>query len=73
MRLLADAGCRRNAPAAYEQLREALRRDTGADPGPQTRDSRGADVARPGQAADPHRGRRLWRDPARTRRGGPSA
>ncbi|MFF4399707.1 BTAD domain-containing putative transcriptional regulator [Streptomyces sp. NPDC001480] len=37
MRALADAGRRREALAAYERLRDALRRDTGADPDPQTR------------------------------------
>ncbi|MEU6069743.1 tetratricopeptide repeat protein [Streptomyces sp. NPDC047082] len=37
MRVLADAGRRREALADYECLRDALRRDTGADPDPQTR------------------------------------
>ncbi|MEU6549025.1 BTAD domain-containing putative transcriptional regulator [Streptomyces sp. NPDC046915] len=37
MRALADAGRRREALAAYERLRDALRQDTGADPDPQTR------------------------------------
>ncbi|MFJ3310007.1 BTAD domain-containing putative transcriptional regulator [Streptomyces sp. NPDC086549] len=37
MRDLADAGRRREALATYERLRDALRRDTGADPDPQTR------------------------------------
>lgn len=37
MRVLAGAGRRREALAAYEQLRDVLRRDTGADPDPQTR------------------------------------
>ncbi|MEU5592978.1 BTAD domain-containing putative transcriptional regulator [Streptomyces sp. NPDC020298] len=37
MRALADAGRRREALAAYERLRDELRRDTGADPDPQTR------------------------------------
>ncbi|WP_432168908.1 tetratricopeptide repeat protein [Streptomyces sp. 1222.5] len=37
MRVLAEAGRRREALAVYESLRDALRRDTGADPDPQTR------------------------------------
>ncbi|MFE0512968.1 BTAD domain-containing putative transcriptional regulator [Streptomyces sp. NPDC058964] len=37
MRNLAGAGRRREALAGYERLRDALRRDTGADPDPQTR------------------------------------
>ncbi|MEU5539848.1 BTAD domain-containing putative transcriptional regulator, partial [Streptomyces sp. NPDC020362] len=37
MRVLADAGRRGEALAAYEQLRDRLHRDTGADPDPQTR------------------------------------
>ncbi|ANP51537.1 putative ATPase/DNA-binding SARP family transcriptional activator [Streptomyces griseochromogenes] len=37
MRVLADAGRRREALAVYERLRDALREDTGADPDPQTR------------------------------------
>jgi predicted ATPase/DNA-binding SARP family transcriptional activator len=37
MRVLADAGRRREALAAYEQLRDTLHRDTGTDPDPQTR------------------------------------
>ncbi|MFF7969813.1 BTAD domain-containing putative transcriptional regulator [Streptomyces sp. NPDC007905] len=37
MRVLADAGRRREALAAYEHLRDALGGDTGADPDPQTR------------------------------------
>ncbi|MFF8942146.1 BTAD domain-containing putative transcriptional regulator [Streptomyces sp. NPDC014864] len=37
MGALADAGRRRDALAAYERLRDALRRDTGADPDPRTR------------------------------------
>ncbi|MFF7751769.1 BTAD domain-containing putative transcriptional regulator [Streptomyces sp. NPDC007971] len=37
MRVLADAGRRGEALACYEQLRDRLRRDTGADPDPQTR------------------------------------
>ncbi|MEU1408808.1 BTAD domain-containing putative transcriptional regulator [Streptomyces sp. NPDC005728] len=37
MRVLADAGRRREALSAYGNLRDALRRDTGADPDPQTR------------------------------------
>lgn len=37
MRALADTGRRREALAAYERLRDALRQDTGADPDPQTR------------------------------------
>ncbi|MFG2603437.1 BTAD domain-containing putative transcriptional regulator [Streptomyces sp. NPDC048514] len=37
MRVLAHAGRRREALAAYERLRDALRRDTGTDPDPQTR------------------------------------
>ncbi|MFI6494371.1 BTAD domain-containing putative transcriptional regulator [Streptomyces sp. NPDC050564] len=37
MRALADAGRRREALATYERLRDALRRDSGADPDPQTR------------------------------------
>ncbi|MFE3638497.1 tetratricopeptide repeat protein [Streptomyces sp. NPDC059168] len=37
MRALAESGRRREALAAYERLRDTLRRDTGADPDPQTR------------------------------------
>ncbi|MFJ9867677.1 BTAD domain-containing putative transcriptional regulator [Streptomyces sp. NPDC101165] len=37
MRVLADAGRRREALADFEQLRDALRDETGADPDPQTR------------------------------------
>ncbi|UXY25577.1 tetratricopeptide repeat protein [Streptomyces sp. HUAS TT20] len=37
MRVLADAGRRREALADYECLRDALQHDTGADPDPQTR------------------------------------
>lgn len=37
MRVLADAGQRREALADYEDLRDVLRRDTGADPDPLTR------------------------------------
>ncbi|MCZ0984894.1 BTAD domain-containing putative transcriptional regulator [Streptomyces diastatochromogenes] len=37
MRVLADAGQRREALADYEDLRDELRRDTGADPDPLTR------------------------------------
>ncbi|GHI04081.1 hypothetical protein AQI88_07650 [Streptomyces cellostaticus] len=37
MRVLAYAGRRREALAVYERLRDTLRRDTGADPDPQTR------------------------------------
>ncbi|MFJ9818448.1 AfsR/SARP family transcriptional regulator [Streptomyces sp. NPDC101151] len=37
MRVLAEAGRRREALAAYERLRDALRLGTGADPDPQTR------------------------------------
>ncbi|MEV6839588.1 BTAD domain-containing putative transcriptional regulator [Streptomyces sp. NPDC051133] len=37
MRILADAGRRRDALAVYERLRDTLHRDTGADPDPQTR------------------------------------
>ncbi|MGW7379050.1 tetratricopeptide repeat protein [Streptomyces sp. NPDC054794] len=37
MRVLAEAGRRREALADYEHLRDALRQDTGADPDPQTR------------------------------------
>ncbi|MFJ5969505.1 BTAD domain-containing putative transcriptional regulator [Streptomyces sp. NPDC093060] len=37
MRVLAEAGRRREALADFEQLRDALRHETGADPDPQTR------------------------------------
>ncbi|GGV20618.1 hypothetical protein GCM10010260_70770 [Streptomyces filipinensis] len=37
MRILAGAGRRREALTGYEQLRDALQRDTGADPDPRTR------------------------------------
>ena len=37
MRVLAAAGRRREALAVYERLRDALRRDAGSDPDPQTR------------------------------------
>ncbi|MGW4568363.1 BTAD domain-containing putative transcriptional regulator [Streptomyces sp. NPDC004561] len=37
MRVLAEAGRRREALADYERLRDALRQDTGTDPDPQTR------------------------------------
>ncbi|MGW2707153.1 tetratricopeptide repeat protein [Streptomyces sp. NPDC001340] len=37
MRVLADAGQRREALADFEQLRDVLRHETGADPDPQTR------------------------------------
>ncbi|MET8805227.1 tetratricopeptide repeat protein [Streptomyces sp. NPDC004546] len=37
MRTLADGGRRREALAAYERLRDALQREAGADPDPQTR------------------------------------
>ncbi|MBT2389777.1 tetratricopeptide repeat protein [Streptomyces sp. ISL-1] len=38
MRVLASAGRRRESLAVYEQLRDALRSDTGSDPDPQTRE-----------------------------------
>ncbi|MFD8372354.1 tetratricopeptide repeat protein [Streptomyces sp. NPDC059688] len=60
MRVLAEAGRRREALALYESLRDALRRDTGADPDPQTRGlyrALLADSVEPPQEAAPPRHR----------------
>ncbi|MET8248109.1 BTAD domain-containing putative transcriptional regulator [Streptomyces sp. NPDC005202] len=55
MRALADAGRRREALAAYERLRDALRHDTGADPDPQTRRLYRALLADSVEAREPRR------------------
>ncbi|MGW1587788.1 BTAD domain-containing putative transcriptional regulator [Streptomyces sp. NPDC002386] len=61
MRTLAESGRRREALAVYERLRDTLRRDTGADPDPQTRRlyrTLLADSVDPGERpADGRRGR----------------